>query len=59
MKGKAEYEREKYYRRKYKNQSQNEICLENRCFGINCCMFQFCRSEKKRDWRHRGGKLSK
>lgn len=59
MKGKAAYEREKYYRRKYKNQSTNEICLENRCFGINCAMFKFCKSEKKRDWRHRGGKLSK
>ena len=54
-----EYERKKYYRRKYKNQSPNEICLENRCFGKKCVYFNFCKSEKKRNWDNKHGKLVK
>lgn len=59
MKTKSEYEREKYYRRKYKDQPKTEICLENRCFGVQCAIWKVCYSEKKRDWRNRGGKLPK
>lgn len=52
-----EYERKKYYRRKYQNAPKNDICLENRCFGEKCVYWHYCKSPRKRNWKHKHGKV--
>lgn len=53
-----EYERKKYYRRKYSSPKyQNDICKEDRCFGEKCVYWQYCKSPRKRNWKHKHGKV--